>query len=128
MKKVLVVYNSSSIVSDLTSTLVMAGFEISMISIDGDVQAILNSESYTLLVIDVDYPEGNFTRLLSDIRKISGYLFTPIILLSEKSKTHCHGEYLFAGYIDYLQKPFHPEQFHAALAMTSIEGQIGLPG
>lgn len=117
-KKILVVDDSATIRKTLNLTLSDAGYSVS--EADGGVSALkmVTESRFDLLMTDLNMPEMDGLNFISEVRKIPGQRFVPIIILSGEDKEARHKECVAAGASGYLQKPFNQEQVLGVLRVV----------
>lgn len=98
---------------------------------------------FDCLLLDIEMPEMDGLTLCRQIRSLSGYLYTPILMLTQRTDAVSVGRAFVAGATDYITKPFEVSDLNArlrvaermmkrtepALCVTAKELQkTGLPG
>jgi len=118
VKKILIIDDSATVRETLGSTLLDAGYAVSKAASGEDALSQVSSDNFDLLMTDLNMPGMNGINLISEVRKIPGRRFTPIIILSGEPAEKKRKECLSAGASGYLQKPFRQEQVLGILGMV----------
>ena len=116
-KKILVVDDSATVRAALKHTLGDAGYTVAMAADGADALGMVDGSHFDLLMTDLNMPNMDGLQFISEVRKLSGNRFTPIIILSGDSKDQRRKECVSAGASAYLQKPFKQEQVIGILRM-----------
>ncbi len=115
MKKILAVDDSASIRQMVSFTLKTAGYDV-MDAIDGrDGLAKAGKEKFDLILTDLNMPNLDGIGLILGVRKLPGYFFVPILMLTTESQAEKKDEGRKAGATGWIVKPFNGEQLVAAL-------------
>lgn len=110
MKRVMTVDDSASIRMMVMYTLRSAGFDV-VEAVDGaDALEKLCDTDIQAMVVDVNMPRMNGLEFVRKLRKIPGYLTTPVIMLTTEAKDSLIEEGKQAGASGWMVKPFSPEQ------------------
>jgi two-component system chemotaxis response regulator CheY len=109
-KNILIVDDSATVREALNLTLSGAGYAVAMAKDGNDALEMVFSSDYDLLMTDLNMPNMNGMEFISEVRKLSGKRFTPIIILSGEAAEHRKKECISAGASGYLQKPFNQTQ------------------
>ena len=113
MKRVLSVDDSSSIRQMVSFTLRGAGYEVAE-AVDGrEGLAKAGSGRFDLIVTDLNMPHMDGIQLIAAIRKLPGYTFTPILMLTTESQAEKKDAGRKAGATGWIVKPFGPDQLIA---------------
>jgi two-component system chemotaxis response regulator CheY len=115
MTKILVVDDSNSIRDMVSFTLKSAGFETAEArdGLEGLTKA--KSASFDLVISDVNMPNMDGITLCQELRKLPGFRFTPILMLTTESSTDMKMRGKAAGATGWLVKPFNPEKLLATI-------------
>lgn len=115
MKRVLSVDDSSSIRQMVSFTLRNAGYEVAE-AVDGrDGLAKAGSARFDLIVTDLNMPNMDGIQLITAVRKLLGYSFTPILMLTTESQAEKKDAGRKAGATGWIVKPFNAEQLIAVV-------------
>jgi len=113
MKRVLSVDDSSSIRQMVSFTLRGAGYEVTE-AVDGrDGLAKSGSGKFDLIITDLNMPNMDGIQLIAAIRKLSGYAFVPILMLTTESQAEKKDAGRKAGATGWIVKPFSADQLIA---------------
>jgi two-component system chemotaxis response regulator CheY len=96
-------------------TLTRSGYEV-VEAADGalGLQAA-SSQSFDLVLSDINMPNMNGLDLVRALRKLPQYKFTPIVLVTTESEISKKQEGKAAGATGWIVKPFEPEQLLAVV-------------
>lgn len=115
MKKILTVDDSSSVRQMVTFTLTKAGYEV-VEAVDGkDGLDKAGREKFDLIITDLNMPNMDGIQMMTGIRKLSGYGFTPILMLTTESQAEKKDEGRKAGATGWIVKPFNSDQLVSVL-------------
>ena len=115
-KTILVVDDSSSMRQAVSIALRRGGYDV-VDAVDGvDALTKLDGRKLHLVISDVNMPRLDGIGLLTQIRTMPAYKFTPVILLSTESAEAKRQEGRLAGAKAWVVKPFLPEQLLGAVA------------
>ena len=109
-RKVLIVDDSKTVREILQSTLSEAGYEVCAAEDGHGALELVSGKEYDLLMTDLNMPQMDGLKFISEVRKIPGRRFLPIVVLSSEDKETMRQECSKAGASGYLQKPFDREQ------------------
>jgi two-component system chemotaxis response regulator CheY len=113
MKRVLCVDDSSSIRQMVSLTLRGAGYDVAE-AVDGrDGLAKAGCGRFDLIVTDLNMPHMDGIQLIGAVRKLPGYLFTPILMLTTESQAEKKDAGRKAGATGWIVKPFGADQLIA---------------
>ena len=110
MAKILAVDDSASMRQMVSFTLQGAGYEVVEAS---DGQEALNKAKngpVDLVLSDVNMPVMDGIELIKNLRQMSDYQYTPILMLTTESATGKKQEGRSAGATGWIVKPFNPDQ------------------
>jgi len=109
-KKIMTVDDSSSVRQMVGLTLRGAGYEV-VEGVDGqDALSKLNAYHVDMVLTDLNMPNMDGITLIQELRKLSQYKFTPIIMLTTESQGNRKMEGKKAGATGWIVKPFKPHQ------------------
>lgn len=115
MKQVLTVDDSTSVRQMVSFALRRAGFEVAEAP---DGQAGLDraaKEKFDLIVTDLNMPNLDGMQMIAAMRKLPGYAFTPILMLTTESQPEKKEAGRKAGATGWIVKPFNAEQLIAVV-------------
>jgi two-component system chemotaxis response regulator CheY len=115
MKKILAVDDSSSVRQMVNFTLSSAGYDV-VDAVDGqDGLAKAGNSKFDMIITDLNMPNLDGIQLISAVRKLPGYSFIPILMLTTESQAAKKDEGKKAGATGWIVKPFNAEQLLAVL-------------
>lgn len=110
-KTVLVVDDSSTMRQMVAYTLTSAGYEVVEAGNGKEAVSKLNGGTKPALVVtDLNMPEMDGITLITEIRKMAAFKFTPILMLTTESADDKKKAGQAAGATGWIVKPFNPEQ------------------
>lgn len=115
-KTILVVDDSSSVRQVVSITLKAAGYDVIAASDGRDALSKLTGQKIHLMISDVNMPNMDGITFVKEIKKLAGYKFTPIIMLTTESQESKKLEGQAAGARAWIVKPFQPTQMMAAVS------------
>ena len=109
--RILVVEDEKTLCLAIAKGLRLDGYEVD-VSYDGEEALdMVMSESYDLVVLDLNLPNMDGMEILKNLRKED--VETKVLILSARSQIQDKVEGLDAGANDFLQKPFHLDELKA---------------
>ncbi|MBF0380456.1 MAG: response regulator [Magnetococcales bacterium] len=109
-KKIMTVDDSSSVRQMVVLTLKGAGYEVVQ-GVDGqDALTKLKASQVDMVITDLNMPNMDGITLISELRKLPQYKFTPIVMLTTESQGNRKLEGKKAGATGWIVKPFKPPQ------------------
>jgi len=110
MKKILTVDDSASVRQMVSFTLRGAGYDLAE-AVDGkDGLGKVSSGKFDLIVTDLNMPNMDGIEMIAAIRKLPGYAFIPILMLTTESQAEKKDAGRKAGATGWIVKPFNTEQ------------------
>jgi len=115
MKRILTVDDSASVRQMVCFTLQKAGYEVAE-AVDGK-EGIAKAVSgkFDLIVTDLNMPNVDGIQLITAVRKLPGYSYVPILMLSTESQAEKKDAGRKAGATGWIVKPFNAEQLVAVV-------------
>jgi len=96
-------------------TLRKAGYEVTE-AVDGkDGLAKVTGEKFDLIITDLNMPNVDGIQLIAAVRKLPGYSFVPILMLSTESQAEKKDAGRKAGATGWIVKPFNADQLIAVV-------------
>ena len=86
MKQILTVDDSSSIRQMVSFTLTKAGYQVAEAMDGRDGLAKAGQQKFDLIITDLNMPNMDGIQMIAAIRKMPGYGFTPILMLTTESQ------------------------------------------
>ena len=115
MTKILAVDDSASMRQMVSFTLKSAGFDVSEASDGVEALKVAQSQSFDVVISDVNMPNMDGLTLVKELRAISTYKFTPILMLTTESSAEKKQAGRAAGATGWIVKPFNPDQLLATV-------------
>ena len=110
MASILAVDDSASMRQMVSFTLKGAGYDVTE-AVDGvDALTKAQSNKFDLVVTDVNMPNKDGITLIQDLRSLSAYKFTPLLMLTTESSMDKKQAGKSAGATGWIVKPFNPDQ------------------
>lgn len=115
MASILAVDDSPSMRALVYATLTNAGHRVLQASDGVEALTVAKTEAVNLVLADVNMPNMDGITMVRELRMMSDYRFTPILMLTTESATDRKKEAKEAGATGWLVKPFDPEQLLATI-------------
>jgi two-component system chemotaxis response regulator CheY len=116
MAKILAVDDSKSMRQMVGMSLKSAGHDVTEAEDGAMALDIAKKQSFDLVVTDINMPNMNGIELITALRKMPNYKFTPILCLTTESSDDMKGKGKSAGATGWIVKPFSPEKLLATIA------------
>lgn len=115
MKKILAVDDSASIRQMVHFTLQNAGYEV-VDAVDGsDGLGKAGTQKFDMVITDLNMPNLDGLGLITSLRKLPGYAFVPILMLTTESQAEKKDAGRKAGATGWIVKPFNADQLVSVL-------------
>jgi two-component system chemotaxis response regulator CheY len=115
MKQILTVDDSSSVRQMVSFTLRNAGYDV-FEAVDGkDGLTKASRQKADLIITDLNMPNMDGIQMISALRKVSGYSFIPILMLTTESQPEKKDAGRKAGATGWIVKPFNSDQLVAVV-------------
>jgi two-component system chemotaxis response regulator CheY len=115
MKRILTVDDSASVRQMVSFTLRKAGYEV-VEAVDGkDGLAKVGSGKFDLIITDLNMPNMDGIEMMAAIRKLPGYSFTPMLMLTTESQVERKDAGRKAGATGWIVKPFDADKLIAVM-------------
>jgi two-component system, chemotaxis family, chemotaxis protein CheY len=115
MKRILSVDDSASVRQMVSFTLSNAGYEM-VGAVDGkDGLGKAGTARFDLIITDLNMPNMDGIEMISAVRKLPGYAFIPILMLTTESQAEKKDAGRKAGATGWIIKPFNTEQLLAVV-------------
>ena len=109
-KTIMIVDDSASLRQVVGISLRSAGYDV-LEGCDGvDALKKLTGQKVHLIISDVNMPNMDGISLVKEVKKLSAYKFTPIVMLTTESASEKKSEGQAAGAKAWMLKPFNPPQ------------------
>ncbi|GHB74378.1 Fis family transcriptional regulator [Psychrosphaera saromensis] len=115
MPKFLIVDDSNSIRQMVSFTLKSAGYDVVEASDGLQGLQTAKGENFDLVISDVNMPNMDGIELCKELRKLSSFEFTPILMLTTESSGDMKVRGKEAGATGWLVKPFNPDKLLATI-------------
>jgi two-component system, chemotaxis family, chemotaxis protein CheY len=115
MKKILAVDDSASVRQMVTFTLKTAGYDVVDATDGKDGLVKAGREKFDMIITDLNMPILDGIGMISAVRKLPGYSFVPILMLTTESQAEKKDAGRKAGATGWIVKPFNAEQLTAVL-------------
>lgn len=115
MAKILAVDDSTSLRQMVVFTLKQAGHQVIEAADGQDALDKAKKNQVDLVLSDVNMPRMDGLALVKELRKLPGYKFTPILMLTTESGDDKKQQGKAAGATGWLVKPFNPDQLLATI-------------
>ena len=113
--KVLLVDDDDAVRTMMSLTLEHKGFEVVPATNVTEALKLITTESFDVLITDLNMPNMDGIQMIAAIRKLPGYPFTPILMLTTESQAGKKDEGRKAGATGWIVKPFDGEKLIAAV-------------
>jgi two-component system, chemotaxis family, chemotaxis protein CheY len=115
MTKILAVDDSASVRQMVTFTLQGAGYEV-VNAVDGkDGLTKAGQDKFDVIITDLNMPNLDGIGMITEIRKLPGCSFTPILMLTTESQAEKKDAGRKAGATGWIVKPFNADQLIAVI-------------
>ena len=116
MSKILAVDDSASMRQMVAFTLKGAGFEVVEANDGKQALEVAKTQEFDLVLTDVNMPIMDGISLCKELRTLSNYKYTPILMLTTESAGDKKVEGKSAGATGWIVKPFNPDQLLKTIA------------
>lgn len=115
MKQVLAVDDSSSVLQMVSFTLSKLGYRV-VEAVDGqDGLEKASGGKFDLIITDLNMPRLDGIQLITALRKLPGYTFAPILMLTTESQAEKKDAGRKAGATGWIVKPFNADQLKSVV-------------
>jgi len=115
MRQILTVDDSASIRQMVNFTLTKAGYQVSE-AIDGkDGLDKAGRQKLDLIITDLNMPNLDGIQMITAVRQLPGYTYTPILMLTTESQQEKKDAGRKAGATGWIVKPFNADQLLAVV-------------
>lgn len=114
-KKIVIVDDSTGIRNIVRETLLKKGYLVYEASNGTEAMKYFDGTQVDLLITDFDMPEMNGAQLISRIRSMTRYTYTPVIVLTGIRKERVEEEIKGLNVACLLQKPFEIKHFYSVI-------------
>lgn len=110
-KTILVIDDFRNTRQVISSTLVRAGYRVLEAENGREALKLFNGEHIDLIISDLNMPEMDGLAFAAEVRKMSFYRFTPILMLTTETNREKKQKAKEIGITGWIQKPFQVERF-----------------
>ena len=114
-KKIIIVDDFTGVRSIVRESLLKKGYQVLEASGGEEALKYFNGTQIDLLITDFDMPEMNGADLISKIRQMTRYIYTPVIVLSGIRKEKVEEQLKGLNIAAFLQKPFEIKHFYSII-------------
>jgi len=115
MATILAVDDSASMRQMVTFTLKGAGHDVTEAENGQDALDKAKGKQFDLVISDVNMPVMDGIALIKELRSLSEYKFTPLLMLTTESGDDKKSQGKTAGATGWIVKPFNPDQLLATI-------------
>lgn len=115
MAKIMTVDDSVSIRKLVSATLAEAGHQVTEAANGAEALTLAKGNKFDIVVSDVNMPVMDGLTLVRQLRGLTTYKFTPILMLTTELDPEKKKQAKEAGATGWLVKPFNPEQLLATI-------------
>jgi two-component system chemotaxis response regulator CheY len=115
MATILAVDDSASMRQMVTFTLKGAGHDVTEAENGQDALDKAKGKQFDLVISDVNMPVMDGISLIKELRALSEYKFTPLLMLTTESGDDKKSQGKTAGATGWIVKPFNPDQLLATI-------------
>jgi two-component system, chemotaxis family, chemotaxis protein CheY len=115
MKRILSVDDSPSVRQMVSFTLRKAGYEVGEACDGCDALAKASQSKFDMIITDLNMPNLDGIQMISSVRTIAGYAFTPILMLTTESHPEKKDAGRKAGATGWIVKPFNGDHLLAVV-------------
>lgn len=114
-KTILVVDDSASVRTVVSTALKGAGYNVIQASDGKDALSKMTGDKIHMIISDVNMPNMDGIEFVKEVKKLANYKFTPICMLTTESEASKMQEGKAAGAKAWIVKPFQPPKLLAAV-------------
>lgn len=115
MAKVLTIDDSLTMCKVIESVLVDAGHEVHIALGPREALDLARTETFDLVLCDINMPEMTGISLVSKLRRLSGYEYVPILMVTTEDSEYKKSKAKSTGATGWLQKPINAERLLKAV-------------
>jgi two-component system, chemotaxis family, chemotaxis protein CheY len=114
--RILTVDDSAAMRQMVEVTLTSAGYDVQQAQDGREALKIAGSDSFDLVMIDVNMPDMDGLTLVRELRGMASYKHTPLLMLTTEASTERKMQGREAGATGWIVKPFNPDKLIATVA------------
>jgi len=108
--------DDSKVIRDLVKTVLVENGHDVVTANDGvEGLAATRNEQFDMILSDINMPNMTGISMVSKVRRLEGYEYTPIVMLTTESSNFKKDKAKKMGATGWLQKPFDPERLMKAV-------------
>ena len=111
-KKIIIVDDFTGVRSIVRESLEKKGYWVLEASSGEEALKYFDGTQVDLLITDIDMPDMNGAELISKVRDLTRYMFTPVVVLSGVRKERVKDQLEDLNIAAYIQKPFEISHFY----------------
>ena len=111
-KKIVIVDDFTGVRSIVRESLERKGFLVLEASSGEEAMKYFDGTQVDLLITDIDMPDMNGAQLITRVRDLTRYMFTPVVVLSGVRKERVQDQLEDLNIAAYIQKPFEISHFY----------------
>ena len=108
-KKALIVDDSFTMRNMVSMSLKEEGFEVDTAEDGVDALKVVEGKNYDVIITDINMPNMDGLELISELRKIDNFKYTPILVLTTEGGDDKKKEGKKLGATGWIVKPFNPQ-------------------
>lgn len=108
-KRILIVDDEPDFTELISTLLQFHDFDTDSLTNSAQIDSVLKTHEYDLVVTDLMMPEVDGFQLISKLRENPAFQKTPVIALSAKALKDSERKFLLQNNITYIMKPFDPQ-------------------
>lgn len=115
-KRILIFSDFDSVRNIIVKGLVAKGYEVVETKTFSEASKELNGTSFGLIITDHDVRNKEGRKLIEQVRSLSNYLYTPLMLIHSGKKEQLQEEYAEFNIACYINKPFDMQNFYSIIS------------
>ena len=115
-KRILIFSDFDSVRNIIVKGLASKGYEVVETKTFAEASKELNGTSFGLIITDNDVRNKQGRKLIEQVRKLSNYLYTPLMLMHSGNKEQLQEEYSEFNIACFINKPFDMQNFYSIIS------------
>ena len=124
-KRIMVIDDSAALRQTVRDALVDAGYEVIGAADGQEALGMLDGSKIDLMICDVHMPRMDGLTFVREVKRLAGYRFVPVIMLTTESSEKSRLAGLTAGAKAWVVKPFRPDQILHAVSKLVPQARAG---
>ena len=124
-KRIMVIAESAALRQTVRDALVDAGYEVIGAADGQEALGMLDGSKIDLMICDVHMPRMDGLTFVREVKRLAGYRFVPVIMLTTESSEKSRLAGLTAGAKAWVVKPFRPDQILHAVSKLVPQASAG---